>query len=80
MVPPYLEGVVVCGRIFKQPVVRVEHLLGQQIEPLPKIVNNILQHLYSFLRKHRENRRQLRQNSYILQKTQQFHYRGEREF
>ena len=32
---PDLQRVVVSGRVLEQPVVRVEHLLGQQIEPFP---------------------------------------------
>ena len=31
----YLKCVIVSCRVFKQSIVRVEHLLGQQIEPLP---------------------------------------------
>jgi hypothetical protein len=30
-----LQSVVVRGGVLEQPVVGVEHLLGQQVEPLP---------------------------------------------
>ena len=32
---PHLECVIVSCRVFEQSIVRVEHLLGQEIEPLP---------------------------------------------
>jgi hypothetical protein len=41
-VTAYLEGVVVCGRILEESVVGVEHLFGQQIEPLPEITGTPL--------------------------------------
>ena len=31
-----LESVDVIGRVLEQSVVRIEHFLGQQIEPLPR--------------------------------------------
>ena len=32
---PHLECVIVSCRVFEQSIVGVEHLLGQEIEPLP---------------------------------------------
>lgn len=31
-----LQRVVIHGRVLEQPIVRIEHFFGQQIEPLPR--------------------------------------------
>ena len=40
-----LQCVVVCGRVLEEAVVRVEHVLGEQVEPFPGQAAVIQTHL-----------------------------------